>query len=181
MRHAVVTLLASFFGVLVALFAFHIYTRYEADRERAADDAEMQAKLEQGRQLIERTLAEERAVLAIRSDLTSTSAARMAVAEFYMATGRMPASNAEAGLPEPQTYKGQSLRSLSVADGGELILTFDSASGVEGGTLEWLPDLTGIESMGLQWQCRTRDFPQIVRVLPNCKYLPVSAADIATN
>ena len=178
MRHALVTLLASFFGVLVALIAFHIYTKYEADRERAAAEAELQARVEQGRQLAERTLAEDRAILAIRNDTVASTSARLAVTEFYMNSGRMPASNAEAGLPEPGSYKGQSLRSLEVSEGGELTLTFDAESGVDGGTIEWLPDLTGIESMGVQWRCQTRDFPQIVRALPNCDYLPASATDI---
>ena len=115
MRHALVTLLASFFGVLVALFAFHIYTKYEADRERAADRGRTAGpgragpatgRTDPGRGPRRRS--------AIRNDAVASTAARMAVTEFYMNTGRMPASNAEAGLPEPDTYQGQSLRSLEV-------------------------------------------------------------------
>ena len=147
-----------------------------AKRVRALQ--EQQGRLEQGRQLRERTLDEERALSAIANDFTAVSGARLAISEFYMSNGRMPATNAEAGLPAPETYKGQSLMSLKVSDSGAILLTFDADSGVEGGTIEWLPDLTGIESMGLQWHCQTHDYPQIVRALPSCAYVAAGQIEI---
>ncbi len=180
MRHGLITFFAALGGVLVALFSFQLYGKFAADRARAQADAEQQAKIEQGRQLVERSIADERAVFAIRNDVAAASMARVAIAEYYMSNGRMPASNAEAGLPEPETYKGQALRSMTVAPDGSMVLEFDAASGVEGGRIEWHPDLTGIESMGMQWHCSTHDYAQIARALPNCEYLPPSGADIGT-
>lgn len=171
MRHAVITIVASFVGVIAAMFAFYAYRDALDARARAAADLEQQARLEQGRQLRERTLVEDRALAAIVNDVSAVSSARVAVTEFYMNNGRMPTANNEAGLPAAETYKGQSLVSLQVSDGGTILLTFDSASGVEGGTIEWLPDLTGIESMGMQWHCQTHDYAQIVRALPSCNYV----------
>ena len=179
MRHALITIFAAFIGVIAALFAFYSFRDAAEARARAAADAEQQAKLEQGRQLRERTLAEERALAAIISDFSAVSGVRLAIAEFYMSNGRMPATNAEVGLPAPETYKGQSLVSVKVGDGGTMLLTFDVASGVEGGVIEWQPDLAGLESMGLQWHCQTHDYPQIVRALPNCVFVPAGQLEIA--
>ncbi len=118
-------------------------------------------------------------MLAIANDVSAVSGARMAIAEFYMSSGRMPATNAEAGLPAAETYKGQSLVSMKIVEGGTMLLTFDAASGVDRGTIEWQPDLTGIESMGMQWHCQTHDYAQIVRALPNCAYLPAGQIEVS--
>jgi len=172
MRHALITIASSFIGVLVALIAFYTWRDATQARIQAAAEAEQQARAERGRQLSENLLAEEREFQAIRNDVVAVSGARVAVVESYMNSGRMPASNAEAGLPAAETYKGHSLVSLTVAEGGAITLHFDAASGVDGGAIEWLPDLTGVESMGVQWECSTHDFKQIVRALAGCTYTP---------
>ncbi|MEZ5461768.1 pilin [Dokdonella sp.] len=172
MRQAITTFVAALLGVLVAQFAFHFYERYEDERAEAALDAELQARVEQGRQLAEQTLAEQRAAQAIREALIAASGAKVSVSEYYMTTGQMPASNAEVGLGEPDSYRGQSLLSMQVADGGRIVLAFDAASGVEGGTIELTPDLAGHESMGVQWLCTTNDFVNVARAWPGsgCEY-----------
>lgn len=179
MRHTLITVIASFVGVIAALFAFYSYRDAADARARAAADTEQQARLEQGRELRERTLVEERALAAIVTDISAASGARVAIAEFYMSSGRMPTTNSEAGLPEAKSYKGQSLVSLQISDGGAIVLTFDAASGVDGGTIEFMPDLTGIESMGMQWHCQTHDYAQIVRVLPSCNYSAAGQIKVA--
>ena len=171
MRHTLITIAASFIGVLAALFAFYAWRDAAETRARAAAEAEQQAKVEQGQQLRDNLLVEEREFQAIRNDVSAVSGARVAVVESYMNSGRMPASNADAGLLGADTYKGYSLKSLSVSDGGTITLRFDAASGFDGGEIEWLPDLTGVESMGVQWECITHDFKQIVRALPGCTYV----------
>ena len=170
MRHALITIAASFIGVLAALIAFYAWRDAAESRARTAADAEQQARVEQGRKLQESVLAEEREFQAIRNDVSAVTGARVAIVESYMNSGRMPASNVEAGLPAAETYKGHSLVSLEVGEGGAMKLRFDAASGVDGGIIEWLPDLTGMESMGVQWECITHDFKQIVRALPGCTY-----------
>lgn len=42
---------------------------------------------------------------------------RKDVQEFYWHTGRFPANNAEAGLPEPENIKGNYVKSITVRDG----------------------------------------------------------------
>ncbi len=179
MRHILITIAASFIGVLAALIVFYAWRDVAEARARAAADAEQQARVAQGQQLQEKMLAEEREFEAIRNDVSATTGARLAVVESYMNSGRMPASNADAGLLGADTYKGHSLKSLSVSDGGTITLRFDAASGFDGGEIEWLPDLTGVESMGVQWECITHDFKQIVRALPGCVYTAGSGFNIA--
>ena len=179
MRQVALTFVAALLGVLVAQFAFHLYAKHEEERARASADAELQARVEQGRKLAELTLAQQAETQAIRSDVTVASMARAVMSESYMATGRMPTSNAEAGLTAPETYRGQSLRSLKILDGGRIALEFDAASGVDGGVVEWQPDLSGIESMGIQWECITHDFKEIVRSLPGCKYVAGGRVEVA--
>lgn len=173
MRQAVLTFLAALLGVLVGQFAFHFYVKNEAERAEASIDAELQAKVEQGRKLAEQTISEQRAAQVIREGLVAASSAKASVAEYYMSAGEMPGSNSDLGLGEPDSYRGQSLRSMQVADGGKIVLVFDAASGVEGGTVELTPDLAGHESMGVQWQCSTHDFVNIARAWPGsgCEYM----------
>ena len=180
MRHALITVVAAFVGVIAALFAFYSYRDAAEARSRAAVDAEQQASVEQGRQLVVQTIADERAAAAIRNDVAAITSARVVIAEAYMTSGRMPESNAEAGMPEPDTYKGQSLQSMTIGEGGKILLRFDAASGVDGGTIEWLPDPGGMESMGLQWHCQTHDYPMIVRALPSCEFVPAGNVEILT-
>ncbi len=167
MRHGLITFIASLLGALVALGAYRIYDQSHA---RQAIEAQQQSQ-QQGAQLDALIAGEQRAIEAIRGDFIAASSAKVAVAESYMAMGRMPSSNAVAGLPEPEKYRGRSLRSMTVVDGGHIRLEFDALSGRDGGVIELVPDLAGTEAMGVQWLCTTRDFPQIFRALPSCDYL----------
>ena len=173
MRQAALTFIAALLGVLVAQFAFHFYEKQEEVRAEAAIDAELQAKVEQGRELAEQTISEERASQSIRDALVAASSAKLSVVEYYMATGAMPTSNAEVGLGEADSYRGLSLNSMQVGEGGRIILAFDAVSGVDGGTIELTPDPAGNESMGVQWLCSTDDFVNIVRAWPGsgCEYV----------
>lgn len=175
MRHAIVTMLAAFVGVLLALFVFHQYRKYDAEREQAAADAALQAKLEQGRQLAERTIAQAREAQVIREALVVASSAKAAVAEYYLTTGQMPNDNAQLGLGAAESWRGTSLQSLRILEGGRIQLTFDETSGVKDGVIELVPDLAGEESMGVQWQCTTRDFARIARVWPGSGCVHVGA------
>ncbi|MBN8482842.1 MAG: pilin [Xanthomonadales bacterium] len=169
MRHALITFGASLLGAAIALFGWGAWQQREARLEReATEKLEREAKA-RGDALAATLAAEQRAIEAVRGDVVAASAARVAVAEYYMSNLRTPATNAEAGLPESAKYRGASLRSLSVGEGGRLVLTFDAVSGRDGGTIEFVPDLGGVEAMGMQWHCTTRDYPWIARALPSCE------------
>jgi hypothetical protein len=170
MRNALITFATTIAGVLVALLAWHAWERREADMERAADERVREEAEQRGRSLEERVVAEQRAIEAIRSDVVAIAAAKVAITESYHTMGRMPLDNAAAGLPEPAAYRGRSLRSLSIGSGGRIVLEFDALSGKDGGVIDFVPDLAGIEAMGVQWRCTTRDYAWIARALPSCEY-----------
>ena len=170
MRNALITFGSTLLAVVVALFGFQAWQQREARIEREAVEKQQREAVARSEELATKLANEERAIAAVRGDVVAASGARVAVAEYYMSQGRMPATNAEAGLPEPTRYRGASLRSLSIGEGGRIVLTFDAATGHEGGTIEIIPDLAGIEAMGMQWHCTTRDYPWIVRALPSCEY-----------
>lgn len=179
MRNALITFIAAALGVIVSMFGYQAWQRHEAELEKSANEQAEQQALKQGIALDQQIAAEQRAIEAIRNDVVAISGAKLSIAEFYMSTGRMPVKNAEAGLPEPEKYRGRSLHTLSLGDDGRIVLEFDALSGHDGGVIELVPDLAGIEAMGMQWRCTTRDFPQIVRALPACSYVPGGADDRA--
>lgn len=176
MRHAAITFVASLLGVLAALVCFTHYQRWEAQREQLQAATVVAQVDEQGRQLDRRVDAEQRAIELIRADFVAAAAAKVAVAESFLTNGRMPASNTEAGLPPATSYRGRSLISAAVVDGGRIQLTFDGESGRDGGVIDLVPDLAHIDAMGVQWRCETTDYPQIARALPSCDYLLPTAA-----
>lgn len=175
MKHATITFFATLLAVLVAILAYHFYRNWDDQRtqqSRATVVAQVDA---QGRTLDSTVAAEQRATELIRADVVAMASARVAVAESFMTTGKMPTSNAEAGLPAAESYRGRSLRAAQVIPDGRIRLLFDGESGHEGGIIELVPDVGHLDSMGVQWRCETHDYPQIIRAVPSCDYLPAVA------
>lgn len=114
---------------------------------------------------------------ALREDLVAVSSIKVMLAEYYMSMGHFPASQEEAGLPAPERYQGRSLRSATVGRDGRVELLFDGVSGVDGGRIELIPDVSRVDAMGIQWRCVTHDYPLIVRAAPGCEYIPSVATE----
>ena len=172
MKHATITFFATLLGVMVAMLAFHFYRNWDEQRlqqNRATVVAQVD---EQGRALDSNVAAEQRSIELIRADVVAMASARVAVAESFMTTGKMPTSNADAGLPAAETFRGRSLRAAQVVNDGHIRLLFDGESGHDGGVIELVPDVGHLDSMGVQWRCETHDYPQIIRAVPSCDYLP---------
>ena len=118
----------------------------------------------------------DRASSLIREDFAKASGSvKVAVAEYYVSLGKMPQSNAEAGLPAPNEYRGQTLKSVSVAADG-IDFVFDANSGHDDGRIRLVADLSHANAMGVQWRCETSDYPQIARVLSACTYTNATIA-----
>lgn len=126
--------------------------------------------------------AKDESASVIRDDVMRTAAMRGSIVEYYYSTLKMPASNEEARVPPPDRYRGRSLRSASVSSGGIIDLVFDGKSGIEGGRIRFVPDVSHANSMGIDWHCETHDYALIKRALPDCTYLPheSGSAPIAT-
>lgn len=100
--------------------------------------------------------------------LQVVGAAKTAVAEYLANTGRFPSSNKQIGLAAPDQFKGQSLRRMSISEGGVITLTYDAKSGVDGGIIRIIPD--NADPSLLKWRCISPNFRDIALTIPQCSY-----------
>lgn len=176
MQHAMITFLASLLGAAIALLAFHFYRNWDEQRQQPSRATVVTQVDQQGRTLDANVAAEQRSIELIRGDVVAMASAKVAVAESFMTTGKMPVNNAEAGLPAAESYRGRSLRAAQIVPDGRIRLTFDGESGHDGGIVELIPEIGHLDSMGVQWRCETRDYPQIIRAVPSCDYVGAAIA-----
>ena len=99
----------------------------------------------------------------------AANGAKTSVAEFYANRGAWPTKNDDAGLPTPESYRGESLRKLEV-NGNTITLTFDARSGVDGGQVILTGEATPNFAMGINWTCVSPNITDIATVFPTCKY-----------
>jgi len=175
------TAVLTFAGVLLAAgLAWAAYRLLAVDRQQARLAGEV-AALRREQEQVRRTLDESQEALAaaddrtsqlMREDLAAVAGLRLAVAEYYQVKGRLPARAEDVGLPPPEQYRGRTLRSATLTPDGRIELVFDAASGVEGGRVVLVADTSHADATGVQWHCRTSDYPLIRRVSPTCEYVP---------
>jgi hypothetical protein len=108
----------------------------------------------------------------IANDMGAVSGmAKVAIAESMMSNGRMPNSNAEAGLPVSTDLRGRSLTETRVIENGIVELIFDETTGVDGGLIRLVPDAELAMRTGIvNWRCETDDYPEIEKVIPACSF-----------
>ncbi|MAM88753.1 MAG: hypothetical protein CME36_15720 [unclassified Hahellaceae] len=99
------------------------------------------------------------------------SAVRYAVQDYVIEHGRLPASNQDLGLPEPQAYARGALSSVAVGERGRITLTFNERSGVDDGTIQLVP-IASDPLYGVQWDCKTPSFEDIQSWAPACRFAP---------
>ncbi len=158
-----------------------------AQQQLQAAQAES-AELRQQKSRSEATLVQSNEALAmvgdeagtrIRSDLSVASAMKVAVAEYYASMGRLPARQSDAGLAAPSHYRGKSLTSATLLADGDIELVFDAASGVDGGRIRFEADFSHADTMGVQWHCRSTDYPRIAQIAPGCIHESKTATEHA--
>jgi hypothetical protein len=182
MRNAVQMFASSLLAVLVAMFVYWLVVYRPQQQALLAEQVQTQEKLQtlaseqsQIRKTLTQAQAEaalDPALMLIRDDFVASASMRVAIAEFYMSTQKMPATNAEAGLPAPDDYRGKTLKFASVGADGTIEFVFDVNSGVDGGRIRLIPDLSHANAMGISWRCATADYALIKRALPTCEYEP---------
>jgi hypothetical protein len=186
MRNAVLMFASTLLAVLAALLVYHFVVERPRQDKILAEGEATQRQLEhltkeqtQIRSALAQTQpanAPEKESLLIRNDFTAASAGmRTAIAEYYMTTMKMPATNAEAGLPAPDDYRGATLKSATIMAAGSIEFVFDANSGVDGGRINMIADVSRAGAMGIQWRCETKDYALIKRALPTCEYKPAQA------
>jgi hypothetical protein len=196
MRNAVLMFASTLLAVLVGLLLYHYFVEREGQKQllsgmRAETEAtkreldRLAKEQAQIRQTVTKTqdtiaAATDKTSLLIRADFASASSSmRTAIAEYYMTTMKMPAANSEAGLPAPDQYRGNTLKSATVTSDGSIELVFDAKSGVDGGRIHLIPDVSRVDAMGIQWRCETADYAAIKQTLPSCEYQPAQANLVA--
>ncbi|MBO9662829.1 pilin [Dokdonella sp.] len=167
-------------ALLAAALVLVAYRFLIGDRQWQQLSGEVSA-LKDEQQRMRKTLDESHEALAasadegslrMREDLQAVAGMRVAIVEYYQTNGKLPAQQADAGLPAPDRYRGKTLKSATVASDGSIDLVFDATSGVDGGRIRLVADTTQADAMGVRWRCETTDYPQIKRVSPLCEYTP---------
>lgn len=128
----------------------------------------------QGQQLaqqldrLEKKVSPEAAALA--ADLAVMSSLKVGVVEYFMSQDRWPSSNADIGVPAPEQYQGDKLRSARVLPDGVIELKFVHDDSQTQGVVRLVADATNSASMGVRWRCESPNFPDIASVMTGCKY-----------
>lgn len=184
LQHFVVTLVA----VAVALLVYDHFRQPDirAARQQTAalaaqtEDLHNQATaLSEKASALESQVSEQRRKAAERKDkyltasyrasgLADAGSFRTAVVEYYFTHGEFPASNEQARLQAPEEYGSRALRAMAISKGGVITLTYDARSGVDGGTIQLIPEAG--HSGGPRWTCVTSDFAYIAETIPQCSY-----------
>jgi type IV pilus assembly protein PilA len=122
----------------------------------------------------------------VRQQVVDSSAlinvAKTAVANHWSATQKLPADNAEAGLPPPDKMVGNYVSSLTVADGALHVVFGNQANGVlKGHTLSFRPAVVnGAAMVPIAWVCANAATPDkmsakgVDRTDVEAKYLPIN-------
>lgn len=184
MRNAASLAVSALLAAVAALLAYQFIVGEKRQKELAGAVAELAQGQQQMRKELDREQEMRKAAndpesLRIREDLQAIAGMRVAMVEFYQTNGRMPDSQAEAGLPPAEQYRGKSLKSAALLPGGVIELVFDAGSGVDGGRIRFVADTSHAEAMGIQWRCETSDYAHIQRVSPACAYKPPATQNIS--
>ena len=89
----------------------------------------------------------------VSEGLTLASGAKASVTEFYSSNGRMPKSNASAGLAPDTSILGNAVKGVGVDTSGTGIITITYNDKVKADATLQLSPITG--AGGVQWKCRT--------------------------
>ena len=89
----------------------------------------------------------------VSEGLNLAGAAKLAVAETYQSTGRMPPNNTSAGLPAAASIVGNNVTSVGVGGSGIITITYNAAEPKISGALLHLSPFTDAGSV--QWGCGT--------------------------
>ncbi|UTF59167.1 pilin [Gilvimarinus sp. DA14] len=94
---------------------------------------------------------------------------RLKLEVYFAEKGKLPSSNEGLNLPSPESFSDNVLQSLKIQERGIIRLTFTVKSGVEGGTIDYIPT-PNAATHSLEWQCVTSSFENIESWRPDCRF-----------
>ena len=154
----------------------------DAEQALAASEAKSAAIARAARQAIDDTRAHAeqlneadnaRAVLA--GELMLLSGLRVALAECHANFGEWSDDPARCGI-DPAAYHGRLLDQVSLQANGAFVARFRAGFGLPAGEIRFTPEASGA---GIQWDCSTASYADIARILPTCRHIPATGAEIA--
>ena len=92
---------------------------------------------------------------------------KMAVTEYFFATGEMPDTNNDLDLADYVPYGDDALRAVVVETDGVLRLSMQLSDGTQGDVR--LVPVYHESSYSVRWQCRSGGLPVIKKVMPGCQ------------
>lgn len=111
--------------------------------------------------------ARSKRVNVLASGLNAANSVKLAMAEGYMTNLKWPDSNKEAGVPVPQSFKTDSIVSITVQPKAKIKITTTSPEGKS--EQLWLTGSVN-EAMQVLWKCTTEDIVDIAQLIPACSY-----------
>lgn len=102
----------------------------------------------------------------ISEGLSLASGAKTSVMEYYQTQGYWPTSNSNAGLPAPDTIKGEFVKSVAI-EGNTIVVTFGKGAGPNL-TNQQLQMVAVDNSGSISWDCHADNIENKF-LPPNCR------------
>ena len=163
-------------AVIVATLAALVYVRDEREKlDRTKTESQHQTKSVPKAGDASKTLEKSQREKAERINrvsiaLTTTQQFKIAVAEHHQSTGQWPISNEDVGLPLPDSFRNEILRSVVIepyAGTARIRVRFVDAKSKE----RELQQIVSVNaSTGYTWQCFSPDFPTLTELAAGCGY-----------
>lgn len=100
--------------------------------------------------------------------IANTAPYRMLIEEYWNDTGKLPCSTDE--LPARPPAGAHALSSIEITACGQITLTFNELSGVDGGTLIFeASEKPGPMGRDLDWRCYSDSFVNLGKLIPQCR------------
>jgi type IV pilus assembly protein PilA len=111
----------------------------------------------------------------VTEGLNLAAASKLAVAESQASNGKFPATNKEAGLPDPDQIASKYVKSVTVGANGIISIVYGTATGtmggnpkMDGGIITLTPDDT-TSTGALRWVCKIDDQTKNKYVPAECR------------
>lgn len=190
MKQFAITLAAALIGVLAALL---LYDRFvvqprtaehldaltkaaevnlakahtEADKIATNLDASIDRSVSGAREAMDAQATEQDKRRLAADALNRAAMFKVALSEYYMSTGKWPASAQEAGLGTAESFAGGAVSRIDVGANGMVVITLNDTLAV-GAKIRLTPDANPQSGM-INWRCNTEGAEALRRYLPACK------------
>jgi hypothetical protein len=99
---------------------------------------------------------------AIGKALATAAPVKTRVEDYRLHAKAFPASNAEAGMNPPATYRNYDLKGIAIGNEGVVEITLTASSGIDGGIIRLTPKAAAnTDPNMIQWSCTSPSFSTI--------------------